>query len=146
MRPTVISVQGVGGTVEPAPAQPRWVAYGDSVAEGWVASAPALAWPAITGREHGLDVVNMGYAGAARGEIASAEQIAGLGADVISVSHGTNCWTRTPHSAGMMREAVRGFLEVIRQGRGARIALTRLLFQALQADGVEIARHPLLQA
>src|SRR5438874_8540627 len=116
MKPTVVSVDGVAGWIEPAPRQPRWIAYGDSVAEGWVASAPALAWPAIAGREQGLDVVNMGYAGAARGEVASAEQIATLDADVISISHGTNCWTRTPHSVDMMRAAVAAFIDVVRQG------------------------------
>jgi len=109
-------VDGVGGDIQPAPHQARWIAYGDSVAEGWVASAPALAWPAMAGREQELDVVNMGYAGAARGELASAEQLASLEADVISISHGTNCWTRTPHSVAMMRAAVAAFLEVVRQG------------------------------
>jgi lysophospholipase L1-like esterase len=115
MRPTVQRVSGVGGDIAPAPAQPRWVVYGDSVAEGWIASAPALAWPAIAGREQRLDVVNLGYAGAARGETASAEQVAGLSADLITVCHGTNCWTRTPHSVGVFRETVTAFLDVIRQ-------------------------------
>lgn len=116
MRPTVLQVAGVAGSIEPAPAQPRWVVYGDSVAEGWIASAPALAWPAIAQREQGLDVVNLAYAGAARGEIASAEQVAALPADVITVCHGTNCWTRTPHSVGLMRETVATFLQILRQG------------------------------
>ncbi len=117
MRPTLRSLSGLGGRIEPAPAdQPRWIAYGDSVAEGWVASGPALAWPAIAGREYGLDVANMGYAGAARGEIASAEQIANVDADVISITHGTNCWTRAPHSVDMMRAAVGAFIDVVRQG------------------------------
>ena len=115
MRPTVLKVTGVGGSLEPAPLQPRWVVYGDSVAEGWIASAPALAWPAVAGREQGLDVVNLGYAGAARGEIASAEQVAELEADLITVCHGTNCWTRTPHSVGLFREGVVAFLDVLRQ-------------------------------
>ncbi len=116
MRPTVQSVTGVGGSVAPAPAGPRWVAYGDSILEGWVASGPARCWPAVTARSLGLDVVNLGYAGAARGEIASAEQVAALPADVISISHGTNCWTRTPHSVGMMRETTAAFLDVVRDG------------------------------
>ena len=115
MRPTVLAVHGIGGIITPAPAQPRWVVYGDSVAEGWIASSPALAWPAIAGRDHGLDVVNLGYAGAARGEIASAEQVADLPADLITVCHGTNCWTRTPHSVGVFRETVTAFLEILRQ-------------------------------
>ena len=115
MLPTVLEVRGVGGDIEPAPRQPRWVVYGDSVAEGCIASAPALAWPAIAGREHDLDVVNLGYAGAARGEVASAEQVAELDADLITVCHGTNCWTRTPHSVGLFREGVEAFLTILRQ-------------------------------
>jgi lysophospholipase L1-like esterase len=116
MRPLVVEVLGRGGSLEPAPRRPAWLAYGDSIAEGWVASGPALAWPAAAARRFGLDVFNFGYAGAARGEMVSAEQLAGLRADVISVTHGTNCWTRIPHSAGMMREGLRGFLRVLRTG------------------------------
>ena len=108
MQPVVHTIAGVGGVIEPAPAQPRWLAYGDSIAEGWIASGPVGAWPAVAGREYELDVVNLGYAGSARGEIASAEQIAKLDADVISISHGTNCWTRVPFSAGLFRENTRG--------------------------------------
>lgn len=116
MRPTVLSIRPIGGTIEPAPAQVRWIAYGDSIAEGWVATTPALAWPAIAGRTHGLDVCNLGYAGSARGEIVSAEHIAGLPAAVVSITHGTNCWTRTPHSTAMVREGTRAFLDIVRQG------------------------------
>ena len=116
MKPTVIAVEGIGGDIQPAPAQPRWVVYGDSVAEGWIATAPALAWPAIAGREHGLDVANLGYAGAARGELASAEQVAALDADLVTICHGTNCWTRLPHSAALFAEGLRAFLDIVRQG------------------------------
>ena len=70
----------------------------------------------MAARANGLDVVNLGYAGAARGEIASAEELAGLPADLISISYGTNCWTRTPHSAAAFREGLRAFLDVVRQG------------------------------
>jgi lysophospholipase L1-like esterase len=31
------------------------------------------------------------------------------------VCHGTNCWTRTPHSAGQMAANTDAFLEVLRQ-------------------------------
>lgn len=116
MKPTVTSVTGVGGALAPAPPQPRWLCYGDSIAEGWVASGPAGAWPAVAGRRFGLDVVNLGYAGAARGEIVSAEHVASVPADVVSISHGTNCWTRIPHSADQMRANTAAFLDVVRQG------------------------------
>lgn len=116
MQPVVLAVRAFGGALEPAPSQPRWLAYGDSIAEGWIATGPALAWPAVAGRRFGLDVVNLGYAGAARGETVSAEQIAALDAAVISVSHGTNCWSRIPFSVAGFREQTRAFLDVVRQG------------------------------
>jgi lysophospholipase L1-like esterase len=116
MRPTVLSIEGIGGSIEPAPPQHRWVAYGDSIAEGWVASGPSGAWPAIAARTHRLDVCNMGYAGSARGEIVSAEHVAALDADVISITHGTNCWMRIPFSVEMMRAGTGAFIDVVRQG------------------------------
>jgi lysophospholipase L1-like esterase len=116
MRPEVLALRPLGGSIEPAPPGPRWVAYGDSLLEGWVASAPAWAWGVRAARRHGLDLVNLGYAGSARGEIPCAEAVAALAADVISITHGTNCWTRIPHSAGMMLENTRAFLDIVRQG------------------------------
>lgn len=116
MQPIMHSIAAFGGAIEPAPTQPRWLAYGDSIAEGWIASGPVGAWPAVAGRDEGLDLVNLGYAGAARGELASAEQIAALDADVISISHGTNCWTRIPFSVALFRENTRAFLDIVRAG------------------------------
>jgi lysophospholipase L1-like esterase len=115
MRPSITDVSAVGsGSIEPAPAQPRWISYGDSIAEGWVASAPALTWVATAAREQRLDVANLGYAGAARGEIASAEQVAGLAADVISIAYGTNCWSKVAFSADMIAAGLTAFLRIVR--------------------------------
>jgi lysophospholipase L1-like esterase len=115
MRPRLLDLRA-DGWVEPARPGPRWVCYGDSVAEGWLASQPALAWPHRAARAEGLDVLNLGYAGAARGEIVSAEHVAELAADVISIAHGTNCWLRVPHSTAQMRANLAAFLDVVRQG------------------------------
>ncbi|HEY1466892.1 MAG TPA: GDSL-type esterase/lipase family protein [Acidimicrobiales bacterium] len=116
MRPSILAVGGVGGTVQPAPPQPRWLCYGDSIAEGWAATNPGRAWPALAGRRYGLDVVNLGYAGAARGEMVSAEEIAGLPAAVISLSYGTNCWTRIQHSAEQVGAGLDAFVDLVRTG------------------------------
>lgn len=116
MRPLITAVEAVDGTIEPAPPRPRWVVYGDSIAEGWIASQPGLAWPAQAARQLELDVTNLGFAGAARGEIPCAEQIARLDADVLTVCHGTNCWTRIPHSAELFRAGLAAFLDILRQG------------------------------
>ena len=117
MMPTVREVRAVGaGAIEPGPALPRWVAYGDSITEGWTVSSPGRSWSMLAARRHGLDVTNMGYSGSARGEIPSAEEIAALPADVITLAHGTNCWTRIPFSVGMFREGLIAFLDIVRQG------------------------------
>jgi lysophospholipase L1-like esterase len=116
MRPALLGLRALGGEIAPAPPQPRWICYGDSIAEGWCASEPAAAWPHVAARAEGLDVVNLGYAGAARGERASAEEIAQLGAELISIAHGTNCWTRTPHSAAGFAADLRDFLALVRAG------------------------------
>ena len=119
MQPLIQAVTPVDGEIFPAPAQPRWIAYGDSITQGWIASGPSKAWTAIAARKAGLDLVNLGYAGAARGEIVSAEHVADLAADVITVAYGVNCWSRTPHSVGMLTEGLRGFLDVVRSGHPA---------------------------
>jgi lysophospholipase L1-like esterase len=114
MKPTVQSLTAVGGDIAPAPKQPRWIAYGDSITEGWSASSPARCWLAIAGRERAMDTVNLGFAGSARGEIVLAQQIAALDADVITVAYGTNCWATIPHSADMVRANTAAFLRIIR--------------------------------
>lgn len=116
MKPIVTSLNPLSGSIEPAPVRPRWLCYGDSIAEGWNASGPAGAWPAVAARRFGLDVVNLGYDGSARGEIVTAEHMAALSADVISLTHGTNCWSRTPHSYTQMVANTEAFLDVVREG------------------------------
>jgi lysophospholipase L1-like esterase len=114
MKPHVQSLLSVGGDIAPAPAQPIWVGYGDSITEGWSASSPARCWLATAGRERAMDTVNLGFAGSARAEIVLAEQIAALDADVITVAYGTNCWSTIPHSADMVRANTAAFLRIIR--------------------------------
>ena len=116
MKPTLTAVRAVGGSLEAAPRGPRWLAYGDSMTEGWIASSPAYCWPSIAARRQRLDVVNLGYAGSCRGELASAEQLAALPADVISLGYGTNCWTRIPHSRALLAANLRAFLSILRSG------------------------------
>ena len=116
MRPVVLSLTAVHGEIAPAPALPRWIAYGDSVTQGWIASDPSHAWAAIAARKTDLDLANFGYAGAGRGELVSAEQIAGLEAAIISISYGASCWSRIPHSVGMITAGLHAFLDVVRLG------------------------------
>jgi lysophospholipase L1-like esterase len=116
MQPIVTGVEGIEETIVPAPLQPRWLAYGDAVTQGWLASAPAMAWPAVAGRKLGLDVCNLGYAGTARPETTSALMLAETPAEVISIAFGLNNWSRVPHTEGLMAEEVRCFLSIVREG------------------------------
>ncbi|GGY68269.1 GDSL-type esterase/lipase family protein [Streptomyces xanthochromogenes] len=114
--PRIISLRPVGGTLAPAPPQPRWLVHGDSITEGWWSTRPAHAWPAVAGRALGLDTVNLGYAGGGRGELPTAEQLARLSGDVITLAFGTNCWSPVPFSATLMHETTLAFLRLVRQG------------------------------
>ncbi|MGI9642719.1 MAG: GDSL-type esterase/lipase family protein [Acidimicrobiia bacterium] len=116
MKPQVTGLRLRQGQARAAAPARRWLCYGDSIAEGWTATGPARSWPAVAAREHDLDFCNLGYAGAARGEIVSALHVASLPADVISLSHGTNCWSRTPHSVEQITADYRAFLHVVRGG------------------------------
>lgn len=114
--PVILGVRAVGGSVAPAPARPRWIVHGDSITEGLWSTRPAHSWPAVAGRALGLDTVNLGYSGAARGELVTASQIAALPADLLTLAFGTNCWAGVPYSAPLLYETARAFLALVRGG------------------------------
>ncbi|MFF7814691.1 GDSL-type esterase/lipase family protein [Streptomyces sp. NPDC007945] len=114
--PVVRGVRGVGGALTPAPARPRWLVHGDSITEGWWSTRPAHAWPAAAGRALGLDPVNLGYAGGARGELVLAEHLARLPGDLITLAFGTNCWDRVPATPEWLHATVRSFVGLVRRG------------------------------
>ncbi|MEU7283326.1 GDSL-type esterase/lipase family protein [Streptomyces sp. NPDC045431] len=114
--PVVLGVRAVGGGIAPAAPRPRWVVHGDSITEGWWSTRPAHAWPAVAGRMLGVDAVNLGYAGSARGELPVAEQLAALPAELLTLAFGTNCWSGTPFSAPLLYETVRAFVALVRRG------------------------------
>ncbi|MFE0091125.1 GDSL-type esterase/lipase family protein [Streptomyces sp. NPDC058992] len=138
--PVVLGVRGLGGRVVPAPRRPRWVVHGDSITEGWWSTRPAHAWPSAAGRSLGLDCVNLGYAGSARGELATAQQLASLPADLMTLAFGTNCWSGVPCSAPLLYEKTRAFVSLVRRGHPTTPLL--LVSPVLRPDA-ETARNPL---
>ncbi|MET9802735.1 GDSL-type esterase/lipase family protein [Streptomyces sp. NPDC006368] len=114
--PVILGLRPLGGAIEPVPPRPRWVVHGDSITEGWWSTRPAHAWPAVAGRALGVDAVNLGYAGSARGELPVAEQLAVLPADLLTLAFGTNCWSGIPFSAPLLYETVRAFIALVRRG------------------------------
>jgi lysophospholipase L1-like esterase len=116
MAPALNGITGLGGAIAPAPPQRRWLAYGDSITEGWGASAPGRTWLATAARRLDLEAVNFGYAGSGRGELVVAEAMAGVPADVITVAFGTNCWGMIAFSEELLAATVRAFVASVRVG------------------------------
>ncbi|MFE0702081.1 GDSL-type esterase/lipase family protein [Streptomyces sp. NPDC058872] len=114
--PVPLALRAVGGHLAPAPPRPRWLVHGDSITEGWWSTRPAHSWPATAGRLLGLDPVNLGYAGGARGELPLAEQLARLPGEAVTLAFGTNCWSRVPATADWLYATVRAFVGLVRRG------------------------------
>ncbi|MFF2570863.1 GDSL-type esterase/lipase family protein [Streptomyces sp. NPDC058084] len=114
--PVVRGLRPVRGRLSPAPRRPRWLVHGDSITEGWWSTRPAHSWPATAGRALGLDPVNLGYAGGARGELPLAQQLARLPGALITLAFGTNCWAAVPSSGPLLYETTRAFVTLVRRG------------------------------
>lgn len=116
-RPVLIdSVEAVGGDIVPLPRRRRWVVQGDSISQGWSVTAAGLAWPSRLARDLDLDLVNLGFAGSARGEHGAAVAVAQSEADLVTIAWGTNCWSSIPTDAREIAERMRLFLTVVREG------------------------------
>ena len=116
MAPALTGIAGLGGAIAPSPPQRRWLAYGDSITEGWGASAPGRTWLATAARRLDLEAVNFGYAGSGRGELVVAEAMAAVPADLITIAFGTNCWGMIAFSEELLEATVRAFVASVRVG------------------------------
>ncbi|MCU1481264.1 MAG: lipolytic protein family [Subtercola sp.] len=116
LRPTIDEVRPIDGDVMPVPQEPRWLAYGDSITEGWGAASAASSWVATVSRELGWEAVNLGYAGCGRGELAVADAMSRLQADVVSIAFGTNCWSMVAFDEALLEATLAAFVATVRQG------------------------------
>ena len=103
--------------VDPAPHV--WAAYGDSITQGRTASDPGLTYPAQAARLAGLEHLNLGFRGWARGEPGVAKTLAGLSFDVLSILMGVNVRGTSWLDAAAWRETFRNFIELVRLGHPA---------------------------
>jgi lysophospholipase L1-like esterase len=112
----LLSLTAADGEIAPAPRGPAWVVYGDSIVQGWSVTAAGRAWPSLVADALGLDLVNLGFAGAARGELAAAEVVAASQAAAVALAWGTNCYSTVPLDAAGVAASMRRFLTAVRQG------------------------------
>jgi lysophospholipase L1-like esterase len=114
--PVLDDVEVLDGAIEPVVDRPVWIAYGDSITQGWSVSDPGRSWPAVAAAATGHEMWNLGFAGAARGEIAVALMLGSLPtADVVSLAFGTNAWSNPPTDATAISATLRLFAEAVRQ-------------------------------
>ncbi|CAN5144577.1 SGNH/GDSL hydrolase family protein [soil metagenome] len=110
----VTALRAVNGTLQAAPRGPRWVVYGDSITQGWSTTDAGMTWAARVARARGLDLVNLGFAGAARGELPVAFQLADSAPELVTLAWGTNSWSTIPTDGPSIAHAMRLFLAAIR--------------------------------
>jgi lysophospholipase L1-like esterase len=111
----VTGLRAIGGAIAPAPRRLRWTVYGDSITQGWSAPAVGTSWPSLVARELDLDLVNLGFAGAARGELPTAEIVVASAPDVVTLAWGTNCWSAIPVDGDYIRAAMAMYLRMLRR-------------------------------
>ena len=71
----------------------RAIVYGSSITQGGCASIPGLAYSNILAMRHGIDLVNLGFSGNARGECAICDYIAEQNPDIFIMDYDHNAPT-----------------------------------------------------
>lgn len=109
--------------------RPRWVAYGDSITQGFDASQVGATHAWRVAQARGWEVVNLGIGGRSTTP-ADAPLVAALKPDLVTVGIGTNDWQGgTP--VAVFRTRIGAFLRDLRQAAPqARIALVTPLWVA----------------
>ena len=93
---------------------PRLVFYGDSITHGSTTVRPGTTYPARIARALGVDFVNLGVGGSARGEPAMAELTALLRADVIVLAYGVNTFGSSYEEPRAFERTYDTFLAILR--------------------------------
>ena len=93
---------------------PRLLFYGDSITHGSTTARAGTTYPARIARRLGVDFVNLGVGGSARGESAMAEIAASLRADVIVLAYGVNTFGSSYEEPRAFERTYDTFLAILR--------------------------------
>ncbi|MEU7188353.1 GDSL-type esterase/lipase family protein [Streptomyces sp. NPDC045369] len=115
---TELLVLRTDAPVEPAPDRGRkvWLHHGSSISHGSDAAGPTTTWPALAASLGGVELVNLGLAGAALLDPFTARTLRDAPADLISVKIGINVVNADLMRLRAFGPAVHGFLDTIREG------------------------------
>lgn len=98
------------------PRGPRWLHHGSSISHCLDATGPLQTWPAVAGRQLGVDLLNLGLSGNSMLDPYVARTIRDSDADVISVKVGINIVNADAFTERTFVPALHGFLDTVREG------------------------------
>ena len=105
------------GAAEPQPPTgPRWITYGSSITQCTGAFGPSETWPALVAREHGWDLVALGFAGECHLDPIAARTIRDTPARLISLCLGINIYGGETFGGRTLPGQVESFLATVRDG------------------------------
>ena len=97
----------------------QYIAYGDSITQGYTAKSPSLTYVNIVGAELDADVYNLGIGGEFFQPLMVDEEYP-VKADIVTVAYGTNDWGHIDPEEDIVRR--KGFFEaLLKTHKGARI-------------------------
>lgn len=118
----------------------RMLTYGTSITQGFNATQPHMTWPAIAARELGLDLINLGMAGACQCERSIADHIAARGDwDVAVLELSVNMADR---EYGLFRERVGHLVRSAVKGNPGRTVVAVTLLPHTRDLGLGSGEEP----
>jgi hypothetical protein len=96
--------------------RPVWLHHGSSISHGSNAASPSTTWAAIAAAQAGVELINLGFGGAALLDPFTARAMRDTAADVISLKLGINLVNADLMRLRAFGPAVHGFLDTIREG------------------------------
>lgn len=96
--------------------RPVWLHHGSSISHGSNAASPSSTWAALAATAAGVELINLGFGGAALLDPFTARAMRDTAADVISLKLGINIVNADLMRLRAFGPAVHGFLDTIREG------------------------------
>jgi GDSL-like lipase/acylhydrolase family protein len=105
-----------GEAVPQPPTGPRWITYGSSITQCTGAYGPSETWPALVARQHGWDLVALGFAGECHLDPIAARTIRDTPARLISLCLGINIYGGETFNGRTLPGQVEAFISTVREG------------------------------
>ncbi|MEH7275031.1 SGNH/GDSL hydrolase family protein [Neobacillus vireti] len=93
----------------------KWITYGSSITQCYLAESPSQTWPAITAKELDLNLICLGYSGECQYEPMTARMIRDTPVDFIHLNASINSYNAETYNHRTFQAVVIGFIKIIRE-------------------------------